>query len=459
MNVNRSLKLTLLATLIGASTLLGGCATSQARDEAATQTYSFPLTSPVLEHLYPNAADPTMPAYYHNQDSGPIPFPQTLADSIKVYTNESLKNDGITDATTEVTTSGNSATLTITSADPAVSGYGAMIQSMLDAGAKGWQGALDCQQAQGCWDPHPGNSPWAFYMPWGLPLVNQDAVILLDYPPSDSLCTSDYLNNFTMIRWGEVLKSVGIQNPALYETIVDAHPIAAPGSGQSDYIPNTTQYFAGPDGFDIDMLNAVTVPPSTAGAATTLPVMVSGSPARKVWAQLIGQSYVDVGEVGNSTLPGATKPTPWIGANHPTVTTYQCCPGDTTCWSDKYGKSDKLVENEVTDLVTACTLQEMVTKPGITIEKAQEACQSVWSTSGPAQFQQAICVRARLDYNYKSDGHCNCQQAAEAFCAANANNACPASGAEGDYGSCKAYNDKYCPGGSFPKYPRCEQPS
>lgn len=459
MNVNRPLHSTLAIALLGTSALLSGCV-SQARDTAdTTQTYSFSVSHPQLEHLYPNAADPTMPSYYYGQTSGKYPFPQTLADSIKIYTSESMKNDGINGEVIKVTTSGDEATLYITSDSSAVTGYKDMIQAMLDAGVKGWEGALECQQAEGCWDPNPGKSPWAFYMPWGLPLVNQDAVMFLDYPPSDSLCTSDYLNNFTMIRWGEVLKSVGIENPALYETIVDAHPIAAPGSGQSGYIPNTTQYFAGKDGFDIDMLNAVTVPPSAAGGTTTVPVMVSGSPARDVWAKLIGQDEVKVGEVGNSTLPGATKSTPWIGANHPTVTTYQCCPGDDTCHSERYGDSDDLIEDEVLDLVTACTLQEMVTAPGTTIEAAQKKCQGVWSTSGPEPFQQAICVRARLDYNYKSDGHCNCQEAAEAFCAANANNACPGSGAAGEYGSCKQYNDQYCSGGSFPSYPRCEQPS
>ncbi|MBS4098310.1 MAG: hypothetical protein KGZ83_15920 [Sulfuricella sp.] len=404
---------------------------------AAGSAYSYTLSNPQLQHLYPNAADTTMPSFYANQKS----FPQTLAQSIQLYTQQSLVNDGI-QGNVAVTVNGSAATVTITSADPKAASYGAMMAGFVSGGAIGWSGALQCQQSQAspaCWgNPIKGGQPWAFFLPLGLPTVNQVAVTFLDYPPNASLCTSNYLSNFTTARWNAVMQMAGVTNPVLYEAIVDAHPIAAPGSGQGTYVDATSPYFAGNQGYDNTMLGVLVNPPGNAASKSTLPVLVLGTPARTSWSQLIGQP-VPVSGAGTATLPGQSKPTKWIAGNHPDVTTYQCCPGDPT--SSCKG-SYSLVQDEIIDLGVACTIKALAENPAADPGVAQATCSSLWNS---AAQQHNVCIQARLDYDFMSKGMpCKCQYAADQFCGANADNAC-ATGSSGVPLSCSSY-DSLCDG-------------
>lgn len=422
--------------LRGAAAVCGVMVLAQSAVCVAASTYRFKLSSEQLQHLYPNAADGTMPAFYASQPG----FPQTLQQSIQLYTQQSLTNDGIKYAKVGVTVEGNSATVAITSKDRKAKGYGAKMAGLVAAGVSGWNGALACQSQTGCWgNPVAGGQPWAFFLPLGLPLVNQKAVTFLDYPPNASLCTSNYLSNFTTARWNAVMKTAGVSNPVLYEAIVDAHPIAAPGSGQGAYIDATTAYFAGDQGYDNNMLG-VLIEKSTRGKASkknTLPVLVLGTPARGVWGQLInyqgaGQP-VPVSGAGAAKLPGQKKTTPWVAGNHPDVTTYQCCPGDP---NSKCGGSFSLVQDEIIDLGVACTIKALAEKPWADPAKAQASCSTLWNSQ---EKQHAVCAQARLDYDFTSTGMpCKCQAAADKFCSDNADNAC-ATDSSGVPKSCADY--------------------
>lgn len=399
---------------------IAACGILLAQGVAAAATYSYPLSNPQLQHLFPNAADSTMPSFYAGQSG----FPQTLEQSILLYTKQSLDNDGIKYSSVSVTVDGNSASVAITSKDSRVKAYGARMAGFVAAGAGGWSGALSCQGTAGCWgNPVQGGQPWAFFLPLGLPTVNQKAVTFLDYPPNASLCTSNYLSNFTTARWNAVMKTAGVRNPVLYEAIADAHPIAAPGSGQGTYIDATTPYFAGDQGYDNGMLAALVKPTGKRVAKHTLPVLVLGTPARGVWGQLINyqgsQQPVPVSAAGTATLPGQKKTTKWVAGNHPDVTTYQCCPGDP---NSKCTGSTSLVQDEIIDLGVACTIKQLAEKPWVDPAKAQASCSTLWNSQGKAH---AVCAQARLDYDYTSKGMpCKCQAAADKFCSDNADNAC-----------------------------------
>ena len=175
--------------------------------------------------------------------------------------------------------------------------------------------------------PAPGNAPWAMFLPFGLPLVNQLAISFLDYPPSTSLSYGDYLNNFTMDRWTQVMQAVGIANPVLYQTTVDSRPIAAPGAARRTTCPTPRPYFNDPNNnyYLTPMILLLTQPPTAWGNPVTRPVTVLGTPARTAWGKIVGQN-VNVLSVGSTTLPGSVLPTPWVAGNHPDVTSYQCCP-------------------------------------------------------------------------------------------------------------------------------------
>lgn len=438
---------------------------------AAAASVSFTLDSPNLAHFYPNAQDPAMPAYYGTK----VGFPQTVQQSIEKFTQASLDRDALQVSATVVVTA-TAATITLSGDDSAAldkaKGYAAMLPAFMSAGKAGlgWQGALNCQNAATgakCWDPTPGKSPWAFYLPLGLPLVNQKAVMLLNYPPSDALCSGDYLSNFTMARWKTVLQRVGIVDPLLYENIVDVHPIAAPGSGQSGSIAQTTSYFLSqtPPNYDQDMLDLMLVTKATAkGGAATIPLQVAGSDALSAWATMTGQSSVKPGSVGTYSRAGGAS-TPWVATNHPDVTTYQMCKGDpsddsvavaaghTTSTATATYVDDQLVEDELMDLRAACTLKTLAEKPGMDPQVAMAECEAVWCTDDNGKCRKKdVCIQARLDYDFTSAGQCKCEQAAEAFCSANSNNACPSTTS---LTSCADYNAKYCAGTPHQSYNTC----
>jgi hypothetical protein len=381
-----------------------------------------------------------MPAYYKSKKG----FPATLQQSIQQFTAASLKRDGINvDVSVTVTTDLGTATVTFSGSDSAAvkraGDYVSVLPAFMNSNyaGLGLNGAKACQAATGCWDPYPGVSPWAFYLPLGLPMVNQKALMLLNYPPSDALCSADYLSNFTMARWTSVLQTVGITDPVLYETIVDVHPIAAPGSGQSTCIAKTTQYFynSGQANYDQAMLNLLLAPPGRS-PGPTVPLQVAGSDAFVVWSAITGKT-LNPGDVGTFTSPGQA-PIPWIATNHPDVTSYQRCPGDPapapgpqppTC-SSTGGSSNysdnQLVEDELLDLQAACVLKTLAGTPSTSPEDALTACKKIWCTEDNGICRkQDVCVQARMDYNYNSVGHCNCQEAAQNFCQANSYNACP----------------------------------
>lgn len=430
----------LWSALAVAAALTGGTALLP---EAAAGTLQFTLNAPDLMHFFPNAQDTAMPAYY----AGMQGFPPTLAASIAHYVQQSLDRDGLT-AQASATVAAGVATVTIASSDAAAlakaQGYFPMLSALVDQNHAelGWQGTQQCQQTAGCWNPSPGSAPWAFYLPLGLPLVNQQAVMFLNYPPSDSLCSADYLSNFTMARWTQVLTRVGVPNPVLFETIVDLNPIAAPGSGQSTPIANASANFSqGQPNYDLSMLNLLLNPSGGASAASTLPLQVAGGPSRAAWSAIIGQS-VNVGEVG-VYQPAAGQPAiPWVATNHPDVTTYQSCPGD--------GNETQLIANELLDLNAACILQTLAANPALTPQQAQGQCNQVWCADDNGSCNvQALCVQARMDYSFTSAGNCQCPAAAEQFCAANGNNACPTSTG---VVSCAPYNG-VCP--KQPGYSTC----
>jgi hypothetical protein len=461
------------SAILSLGAFLGLLAPTTVKADSATVV----LQDPNLNYFYPSQQNPAIDGFY-KQMTG---FPATLSDSIQKFTADSLKRDGINNVSVSVDTGGSAtkATITFSGSDSVAvkqaASYAAVLPAFASSGyaGLGLAGAQACNGAPGCWNPYPTPSyapqPWAFYLPLGLSMVNQKAVMLLNYPPNDALCSTDYLSNFTMARWDGVLKTVGITDTSLYETIVDVHPIAAPGSNQSTCIAKTTKYFydSTKPNYDVAMLNLLLSPPGSS-ATTTVPLQVAGTDALAIWGSIMGTSTPKPGTVGTYVMPSG-KSVPWVATNHPDVTSYQRCPGDPATKSNSSSSSktcpstssvsssssasytdDELVKDELLDLQAACVLKTLSDKPGTKPEDALAACKKVWCVddSNPACQKQAVCVQARMDYDYKSDGHCNCQAAAQAFCAANNNNACPSSNS---LTSCEKYNDISCPSSSKDK--------
>jgi hypothetical protein len=272
-----------------------------------------------------------------------------------------------------------------------------------------------------------GLSEWLPCLPLGMPIVNHRAVTLLHYPPIIAYRTADYLNNNTLHRWGQLLECVDIKRPQLYHSILDVDPIAAPGSGESeypnDYFPiNLTSLF-----FDNDkqgltyvrsMLDLMLNPPANAANPYTLPLLVCGSPLYDPQApgwfrtcykdQLPVDQYktptVDVLQAGFIKVnPNSAKKTPYMIANH------MIAAGVTgRCTDDPAKKIPNIQTYEAQDLVAATFLSQYALpgQQGIDpLEAKKRACQRWFGTpdgSGPPnppapQDKLTICAMAQWD--------------------------------------------------------------
>ena len=107
--------------------------------------------------------------------------------------------------------------VTIETSDPNASLYSTVHFKSTQNYVQAYIGAEKCMNTDDCWNKNNTHKdePWALLLPLGLPMIMQRSVLLLNYPPTDALTEKDYLNNFTMNRWSNVLKAVGIENPTL----------------------------------------------------------------------------------------------------------------------------------------------------------------------------------------------------------------------------------------------------
>ncbi|GAA5182268.1 hypothetical protein GCM10025771_31180 [Niveibacterium umoris] len=376
----------------------------------------------VVQSLYPDAS--WLPSEYAAK------YPD-LAKTIEGFTLQSLQRDGVKKAKVSVSfpvvAGVEQVQVSISPASATARRYAQVHPTLLDAAhaqaaLKGTK-ACEAQASPKCWDPQPrAGQPWAFYLPLGLPMATQRSVLFLDYPPIPALSGKDYLDNFTMCRWGRVMGAAGAKNPFAYETIVDSRPIAAPGSGEDALLPDPQAWFNSDDKGAVyltPMLQLVTAP-QDASATKTLPVAVFGSTARKTWAKMVDAHSVGILDVGETQLGGQSRITPWIATNHPDVTSYNCCPGDphASC----KGSFD-LIKDEQADFVSACWLREMATPGAPTAAEAKQRCAARWVDKPSASAKQTLCIQAKLDNN-NPDAACKTYSDAWNYCSAHEANAC-----------------------------------
>jgi hypothetical protein len=392
-----------------------------------------------LRQLYPDASwlPPELAAGYSD-----------LGETIRRFTVQSLQRDGVVNPVVRVTFTGDEGQrqvrISVRPVNATTRRYATVHPTWMDsahaeAGLRSVQACQKTLNPTRCWDPKPvDGKPWAFYLPLGLPMVTQRTVLFLDYPPLPALTGQDYLHNFTMCRWGRVMGAAGAANPLQYETLLDSRPIAAPGSGVDALMPDPAFWFDG--GNDLvagspylgPMLSLM-VAPQNAAARLTRPVAVFGTPARQAWATMIGLPRVDVLQTGITQLNDADSPggkarqnTPWIATNHPDVTSYNCCPGDSspTCADKRSGSiSDALIRSEQTDFVAACWLQQMSGSKPPSASAALAACQQRWIDPKAPADRQSLCVQAKLDNN-NPQAACKSYQDAWNYCAVHQANAC-----------------------------------
>jgi len=269
-----------------------------------------------------------------------------------------------------------------------------------DHAGLGLDGCTACAMTP-AWNPmagfrvnrNDGPSEWLPCLPLGLPMVNHRAVTLLHYPPIVAYRQADYFRNNTLERWKLLLRCVGISDPTLYHAILDVNPIAAPGSGESeyanDYFPiNLTSMFFDNEANGLTylpaMLELMLNPPSTQDSKYTLPLLVCGSPLydpqaagwfrTRYKAQMpltLGVPSADVLQAGLVRISAnSSKLTPYLVANH------MIAAGVTGRCTDDPAKIPDIRKYEAQDLVAASFLDLYQKDPSLDPAIAkQQACQ------------------------------------------------------------------------------------
>ena len=386
---------------------------------AATYTYSLQAPD-ATQPIYPDVSwlpDPYK--QYYDKDS--------IEDTVKLFLEKSMQNDGVAykSIAVSVIPPTRDLAITIDSDDPRAADYPVVHPAFFRNYGSATLGIAKCKSQSGCWNKNNTNpnEPWAFFPQFGLPMVNQKSVLMLNYPPATALTGKDYLNTFTMSRWTRLLSGVGIDNPTLFETIVDVRPIAAPGSGTSDNLPDAVTYFNDQSGqtggyYITPQLNLMLDPPANGYSDSALPLVILGGPARDTWKAITGLDN-GVLNTGTTQLSSGTKKVPYILGNHPDVTTYQCCPGD----KGSGCTSDHLIEMEEIDVQIACWADQMAKYPSRDPAQVLASCKSLWVTNRSADNDLAFCALARSDSN-ECFGKDLTWEAAIAYCKANNNNPC-----------------------------------
>lgn len=191
-------------------------------------------------------------------------------------------------------------------------------------------------------NPLDGTSKWNLFPPLGLNVMGQKGLLLMHYPPWAIIQAGTFENAMTMQRWGRILSVVGVKDADIskYKTIIDVNPIAAPGSGESEY-PNdyfpimmASAFFDGPPERDYikSMLELYLSPSSLPEESTyTLPLLICGSPLydpqapgwfRTAYTDILpmddyGIPLVEVMQVGKFKVrPDSPRETPYMISNH-----------------------------------------------------------------------------------------------------------------------------------------------
>jgi len=211
----------------------------------------------------------------------------------------------------------------------------------------------------GVWNPmsgypvnnnkHDGLCTWTLFPPLGLNVIGQKGILLMHYPPWETVQRATFLDVMTMNRWNTLLNAAVYPKKGLevspYRTIVDVNPIAAPGSGQSeyenDYFPTmmASGFFTGPPERDYirSMLEIFLDPPGHEDGEYTLPLLICGShtydPQAPLWVRTTykdqmpqrqppnvdGKGIPDLDVLQTGTIrirPDSPKQTPYMCANH-----------------------------------------------------------------------------------------------------------------------------------------------
>ena len=271
-----------------------------------------------------------------------------------------------------------------------------------------------------------GTSKWTLFPPLGLNVQGQKGLLLMHYPPWAIVQLATFDNAITMNRWEQLLICAGIckEDVGYFKTIIDVNPIAAPGSGESEY-PNdyfpimmASGFFDGPSDRDYirSMLELYLSPPSLPeNSKYTLPLLICGSPLydpqapgwfRVAYTDILPKDkddipLVDVMQTGTFRIrPDSKKETPYLICNH------MIAAGVTGRCTGHPDKIPDILQYEAQDMVAATFLKLYAENPNITPEDAKAQASKKWfgnpnGNGAPLPKEEGdrrtLCALAQMD--------------------------------------------------------------
>jgi hypothetical protein len=321
--------------------------------------------------------------------------------------------------------------------------YSQVLQQYLANGHAANTNVVEQLKAQGKWDPDPDGPtppyrPWRFFLPHGLAMLNQRSVQFFHYPPIRLLeGTRDYLDDPVPKRWEKLLVANGVAaaEVELYETVMDAAPIAAEddqGSkrstkGDKEWGLIPIDHFHEYQRAQMKLL--VRAHPTRAGY--TIPIVVYGAHPRDTFSELYNlQPKLAINRVATVSVVDNLK-TPVLATHHP-YDFYAAAQGFVTVGGG-YISSQGCAEATglmISDLAAARWQKRMAEDPSQNPQAVLDDSTAYWS----ADAQRAtVCQQVRhhgslyykdrvsLAFEFRE----SMDQAAE-FCTTYGNNPCSA---------------------------------
>ncbi len=369
---------------------------------------------------------------------------ESLQETVLHWFGQTLQRDGLQQqgATARCVVEAGQYTLELTGPDELAAAfevYGKRLPGLLKDGWEALNTVVPQLKQEGRWNPDDSPEGWRFFLPLGLPMVNQHSLQFFHYPPIRLLDPMrNYLDDPVPVRWEELLEANGVadqQQARLYETVVDATPIAAADDQGSKKSPHgdphwgliPIQYFHSYQRALVKLL----LNHSVTHSGYTIPIVVYGSHPRETFQELyldnrkLGVNSADTAEI----IPGLK--TPVLGANHPYRFYAQAQISD-----DSDVGSGKIVPQQCPavikvmqdDLAAARWQMEMARDPSQDPKQLVQACESHWRD--PAQ-QARVCALVQhqgsllypnpdsLQFQFRL----SLQEAAD-YCEAHQNNPC-----------------------------------
>ena len=277
---------------------------------------------------------------------------KSLAETIEHWFGMTLDRDGLTDqgtaASVRITDDGYFLDITGPSELTAsLEGYATRLPDFLDNGETAFSTIVPQLQAENKWDQCPDKSnanyhPWRPFLPHGMAMLNQKALLFFHYPPIRLLdVNQDYLDDPVPVRCEELLAANGVTSTSpdnlasgdimLFNTVMDATPIGAEddqGSKSSaqcdaDGCPATAydpifglipiQYFHDYQRAMVSLL----LNPSPAQPGYTVPIVVYGNHPLQTFNALYGTKMTNYAPTVVEIITGMK--TPVLASSHPYV--------------------------------------------------------------------------------------------------------------------------------------------